>query len=117
MTSWCTSEVKPHHTDASVKIAVPMRKTSLRPYRSPSEPPTSINAARNSVYALTTHCMSIAVACSSACTTGNAMLTTVPSMNTMLEPRIVAARTNMPVARGQGVGAAVEPAMTPASHG
>jgi len=39
--------------DIAVKIASPMRKMRLRPYRSPKVPPTMISEASASTYALT----------------------------------------------------------------
>src|SRR5207237_7297585 len=56
------------------------------------------NAARNSAYDSTTHWPSIAVALRFACRAGSATFTTVPSMNDMLEPRMVAARIQRPCA-------------------
>jgi hypothetical protein len=44
------------------------------------------------------------------------MLTTVPSMNTMLDPRMVAARIQRPRALPHGVAFFV-PAITPSSQG
>src|SRR5712671_724353 len=38
------------------------------------------------------HCMSVSDACSSDCSTGNATLTAVPSMNVRLDPMMVATR-------------------------
>src|SRR5438270_3205189 len=46
--------------------------------------------------------MSTAVALRFVCNAGSATLTTVPSMNAMLEARIVAARTQRPLDFGQG---------------
>src|SRR3954470_16717869 len=59
---------------------------------SPSDPPTSINEVNRSAYDSTTHCIAVTVAPRLDCSAGNARLTTVPSMNAMLEPRMVAAR-------------------------
>jgi hypothetical protein len=80
----------PQITDAAVKNATPKRKTFLRPNWSPSDPPTSIRAPRKSANASTTHWTSVMVAWRSACRAGSATLTTVPSMNVIAEPRIVA---------------------------
>ena len=77
----------------------------LRPKRSPSAPPVSISAERNSEYASTTHCTSSSVAFIRDCRAGNAMLTTVPSMKAMLDPRMVAARIHGPDSREHGVAA------------
>src|SRR6266446_8172497 len=43
-----------------------------------------------------THCTSTAVALRLVCSAGSATFTTVPSMNAMLEARMVAARTQRP---------------------
>src|SRR5258706_9669882 len=83
----------PQAIEPAVNTATPMRKMRLRPSRSPSAPPVSMSAARKSVYASTTHCTSAIVAPMVACSTGSAMFTTLPSMNAMLEPRMVAVRT------------------------
>ena len=40
---------EPHSADASANQTTPTRKTRRRPKRSPSEPPSRINAARVSV--------------------------------------------------------------------
>src|SRR4051812_42355419 len=63
-----------------------------------------------------THWTSMTVAFRLACSAGKATLTTVPSMNAMLEPRIVAARIQGPEVLGQGA-AALPDRMTPSSHG
>src|SRR6266566_9618442 len=88
----------------------------LRPNKSPSDPPTRISAARKSEYASTTHCTWVALAFKSVCSTGSATLTTVPSMNAMLDPRMVAASTHGPISLVLGAhsGAAW---ITPSSHG
>src|SRR5580765_1347774 len=53
-------------------------------------------------YASTTHCTWLTVACNEDCRAGRATLTTVPSINAMLEPRMVAASTHGPlVGRGE----------------
>src|SRR5260221_14007311 len=63
-----------------------------------------------------THWTSTRLALSSRCSAGRATFTTVPSMNAMLEARIVAARIHGAVVGGHGEahGAA---RMTPASDG
>jgi hypothetical protein len=83
----------PHQADATANSATPVAKTLRRPYMSPSAPPVRSSAARSSAYDSTTHWTSLSVACRDACIAGNATFTTVPSMNAMLEPRIVAAST------------------------
>src|SRR5439155_22183245 len=74
------------------------------------------NAARNSAYDSTTHCTSIAVALRFACRAGRATFTTVPSMNDMLEPRMVAARIQRPCALPHD-DADLFADITPSSHG
>ncbi len=44
-----------------------------------------------------THCTCASVAPSAVCSAGSATFTTVPSMNAMLEPRMVAARIHAPL--------------------
>ena len=87
-----------------------------RPKRSPSEPPTSSSAARNSAYASTTHCASNALACRSRWIAGNATLTTVPSTKAMLEPMIEATSTQRLAAAVQGAARAPW-RVAPASQG
>jgi hypothetical protein len=48
-----------------------------------------------SAYASTTHCACAPVAPIELCMLGRATFTTVPSMNSMLDPRIVAASTQL----------------------
>src|SRR5258707_13173020 len=49
-----------------------------------------------------THCTSTAVALRFVCSAGSATFTTVPSMNAMLDARMVAARTQRPRVFSQG---------------
>src|SRR6266545_3508730 len=80
-----------------------------RPKRSPRAPPTSSRAERKRVYASTTHWTWATVAPRFSWRAGRATLTAVPSMNAMLEPRMVAASTQ---------GAAPRPErITPSLHG
>src|SRR5467141_331671 len=88
----------------------------LRPRVSPGEPRSSRSAASKSAYASTTHCTSTAVALRLVCSAGSATLTTVPSMNTMLDPRIVAARIHRPSFLLHGASTFFA-AITPSSHG
>src|SRR5580765_3580206 len=53
-----------------------------------------MRAPRNNAYASITHWTSVIVAWRSACSAGSATLTTVASMNVMLDPRMVAPRTH-----------------------
>ena len=111
-----TSTARPHQTEAAAKSATPIAKMRRLPYRSPSAPPTSRSAASSSAYDSTIHCASAAVAPNATCSAGNATFTTVPSMKTMLDPRIVAARIHGPSRRSHG--AAGGPArMTASSQG
>ena len=96
--SWVVSGASPHQTEARAKSRTPVEKMRLRPRRSPSEPPTRISAASMSAYDSMIHCASATLARSSLCSTGSTTLTTVPSMNVMLEPRIAAASTHRRVA-------------------
>ncbi len=102
----CTSPDAAQASDARPKIATPMAKTRRRPKRSPNEPPTSSSAARNSAYDSTTHCASNTLACRSRWMAGSATLTTVPSMNAMLEPMIAAISTQRLAEAAQGVAGA-----------
>src|SRR5213596_1797915 len=63
-----------------------------------------------------THCTSTIVAFRFACRAGNATFTTVPSMNAMLEARVVAASTQRPARFEQGAAAGRE-RITLSSHG
>src|SRR5262249_2710343 len=103
MISCTMSGARPHQTEARAKSRTPDAKTRLRPRRSPSEPPTRINAASIRAYDSTIHCAPATLAPSSLCNMGSAMLTTVPSMNVILEPRIAAASTQRPVALPQSL--------------
>src|SRR5829696_5758989 len=58
----------------------------------------------------------MAVAFSRACISGSATLTTVPSMNAMAEPMMVAARTQGPEVLAHGAEAPLD-LTTPSSHG
>src|SRR5262249_42120996 len=97
-----TPGARPHQTDAMAKMATPVQKIRRRPKRSLIDPPTRISAARNNAYDSTTHCTSTTVALRFSCNAGIATLTTVPSINAMLEPRIVAARIHGASALVQG---------------
>src|SRR5215467_13365727 len=74
--------------DAAANSATPHENTRRLPNRSPSAPPTSTSAASKSAYASTIHCAAATEAPSSRCMTGSATLTTVPSRNAMLDPRM-----------------------------
>src|SRR5881392_2958842 len=55
-----------------------------------------------------THCTSTIVALRLACSAGNATFTTVPSINAMLDARVVAASTQRPEAFEHGAAAGRE---------
>src|SRR6266849_120590 len=69
-----------------------------------------------SEYDSITHCSSVAVAARLFCIAGSATLTTVPSMNAMLEPRMVVTRIHRPTSRAHGAETGRE-RMTPSSQG
>src|SRR5215472_6660687 len=109
-------EAKPQAVDAPAKIPTPIKNILRRPNRSPSAPPARIMDDKKIPYDSTIHCTSTTLAWNVACNVGTATLTTVLSMNAMLEPRIVAARIQGPVVAVRG--AHTRPnAITPSSHG
>src|SRR5581483_3373284 len=85
-----------HAAEAAATRVTAATKTLRRPYRSPKAPPTRISAESSRAYLSTTHCTSTMSAWNAACKVGIATLTMVPSMNAMLEARMVAARTQLP---------------------
>src|SRR5580658_4739107 len=89
---------RPHHADAAANTATPKTYTLRRPKISPSDPPTSSSAANIRAYDSTIHCTSATDAWKAFCRAGSATLTTVPSINAMLDPRMVAASTIRPLA-------------------
>lgn len=93
-----TSGASPHSRDASANQMTPTRNTRRLPSRSPSDPPSSKNAARVSPYPLTVHWSAAVPACSSRPISGSAIVTTVPSMNASADPSTVANRTQRPCA-------------------
>src|SRR5262245_25071000 len=109
------SGASPHASEAAAKTSVPAMKMRLRPRRSPSEPPTSTREDRKREYDSTIHCAPATEAPRSCWRTGSATLTTMPSMNAMLEPRIVAVRTQRAAAGLQGRSCCCR--MTASSHG
>src|SRR5688500_14236810 len=92
------SETNPQRSEATVKTAIPRLKIRRRPYLSPSAPPTRIKAESVRAYDPTLHCACTVLAFNLDCKTGRATLMTVPSINVMLEPIIVAAKTQFPAA-------------------
>src|SRR5216684_448821 len=109
-------EATPQPAEATAKIATPATNIRRRPNRSPSEPPTRINAAKNSPYDSTTHCISTTVAWKVAWIAGRATFTTVLSMKAMLEPRIVATSIHVLALAAHGTPASVV-RFTTSSHG
>src|SRR5258708_29030740 len=95
-------EAKPQAMEAAAKIPTPTRNISRRPNKSPKEPPTRIKAPKNNPYDSTTHCTPTTVAWRLAWSAGKATLTTVLSINAMLDPRIVAASTQRPACAVHG---------------
>ena len=69
--------------EAAVKTARPSPKSSRRPNRSPSAAPVSRNTAKLNVYALTVHSRPSSPVPRSTRMTGNALVTTRLSMETM----------------------------------
>src|SRR4051812_35461695 len=108
---------RPHQIEARANTTTPMAKIFARPNRSPSEPPNSNNAARKSVYDSTTHWTSATLASRLDCNAGNATFTTVPSINTMLEPRMGAAGVQRRCERPQSVFAGLRERIAPSSQG
>src|SRR6266536_3382399 len=90
---------KPHHPEAAANAATPKTYTLRRPKMSPREPHTRSSAANIKAYDSTTHCTSATEAWKAFCSAGSATLTTVPSINAMLDPRMVAASTMRPLVR------------------
>src|SRR6266699_3373841 len=109
-------EATPQAIEAAAKIPTPTRNINRRPNKSPKEPPTRIKAPKNNPYDSTTHCTPTTVAWRIAWSVGRATLTTVLSIKAMLEPRIVAARTQRPDCALQGTTAFTD-RTTASSHG
>src|SRR6516225_8335811 len=95
-------EAKPQAVDAPAKIPTPIRNILRRPNRSPSAPPARMIDDKTIPYDSTIHCTSTTLAWKVVCNVGTATLTTVLSMNAMLEPRIVAARIQGPLVAVRG---------------
>src|SRR5262249_26916926 len=85
-------------TEATPNQRTPMMYTRRRPYRSPSDPPSSMSAASVRVYAFTTHWSASIDAPKSLPIDGSAMPTTLASRNVTPDPRTVAAITQRPCA-------------------
>src|SRR3984893_14793111 len=115
-TNWRMFGARPQPTEATAKTITPTRNIRLRPNRSPSEPPTRINAPRSNPYASTTHWMSVTVPRRLDWSAGSATLTTVLSIKAMLEPRIVTARIHGPASDVQGT-VAYPDSIAASSHG
>ena len=80
------SVAAPHRAEAAVNNTTPMRKTRLRPSRSPSDPAFRTTLASMSEYASTTHWRSVKELCRSRWIFGSATLTTVMSSSSMKMP-------------------------------
>ena len=76
-------EAAPQAAEATVNRTTPVRKTRLRPSRSPSEPALRTTVASVSEYASTTHCRSVKELWRSRWIFGSATLTTVMSSRSM----------------------------------
>ena len=77
---------KPHSTDAAVKMPRPMRKTRLRPNRSPRRPASSSSPPKAIRYALMTHASPDCVKPRSFWIDGRATLTIVMSTTIRRKP-------------------------------
>ena len=73
----------PQMSEPTVKTTTPVRKTRLRPMRSPARPPSSRKPPKTSAYAFTIHCRSVLDISRSAWIDGSATLTIVASRMTM----------------------------------
>src|SRR6266480_5142797 len=109
-------EADPQAIEAAAKIPTPTKNIDRRPNKSPREPPTRIKAPSNNPYDSTTHCTPTTVAWSFDWIDGRAIFTTVLSMKAMLEPRMVAARIQLPAWVSQGASALAD-RITASSHG
>jgi hypothetical protein len=78
-----------HSNEHTPKPTRPAENTRRRPSRSPRDPPTSSSDDSVSRYASTIHCWSARLPWRSARIDGSATFTTVPSRNTMPEPRML----------------------------
>src|SRR6266487_2619413 len=107
---------RPHQIEASAKTVMPIAKTRRRPKVSPRDPPTRMREARKSEYASITHCTSADVALNAFCSAGRATFTTEPSINAILDPRIVATSTHIPTFLVAGRESGPD-RITPSSHG
>jgi hypothetical protein len=94
-----TFGVSPHSSEAPANQQTPMTNTRRRPYRSLSEPPSSMSAASVSVYELIVHCRPAKSAPRSLPIRSSATFTTVASSMARLEPSTVVNKTH----RARGV--------------
>src|SRR6267378_3763818 len=109
-------EAEPQAIEAAAKIPTPTKNIDRRPNKSPKEPPTRIKAASNNPYDSTTHCTPTTVAWRFDWSAGRATFTTVLSIKAMLEPRMVAARIQLPAWIAHGPSALAD-RMKASSHG
>src|SRR3954447_9248645 len=84
---------RPYSSDAVVKMTSPMRKTRLRPRRSPARPPSKRKPPNTSVYALTIHWRLASESPRSFWIDGSATFTIVASSTTMNCARQTRTRT------------------------
>src|SRR3989440_6741937 len=95
------SGAQPQAIEASVKVMMPVKKSTRRPNRSAAAPPSNSRADMHSVYALITHCIAASVVPRSASIVGSATLTTDSSTNAMVDPNTAAASTQALSRSGQ----------------
>jgi hypothetical protein len=97
--------------DATPKHATPSVNIRTSPKMSPSEPPTRMSDPSVSRYASTIHCWVARPPPRSRWIDGSATFTTVPSRNTIAEPRMLASRVKR-AARGESATEAAAGACT-----
>ena len=81
--SWPDDDESPLSSDAVVKMTRPMRKSRLRPSKSPARPPSRRKPPNTSVYALTIHWRLASLKPRSFWIDGRATFTIVASSTTM----------------------------------
>ena len=91
--SWPELDDRPFRSDAVVKMTRPMRKSRLRPRRSPARPPSRRKPPNTSVYALTIHWRLASLRPRSFWMDGRATFTIVASRTTMNCARQMRTRT------------------------
>src|SRR3954451_6426743 len=91
---------RPFSSDAAVKMTSPMRKSRLRPRRSPARPPSKRKPPNTSVYALTIHWRLASESPRSFWIDGSATFTIVASRTTMNCARQTRTRTSQGLTEG-----------------